>query len=144
MSGDAYHELPTISVCFINTLGRIDLPSCCCFQEHTVQESWSWYWNWLKFTYYFPQNTDANSAAKEVIDMMESYNLTREDWDSVMEIGKWGSEPDITSKIPTKVNSLKPLSKSTGCWMWKFLVLIHGRGPRLFFILQQDFKSRLS
>ncbi|XP_066912084.1 replication factor C subunit 1-like [Clytia hemisphaerica] len=50
-------------------------------------------------------NTDANSAAKEVIEMMESYNLTREDWDSVMEIGKWGNEPDITSKIPTKVKS---------------------------------------
>jgi len=38
--------------------------------------------------------------------MMESYNLTREDWDSVMEIGKWGNEPDITSNIPSKVSSL--------------------------------------
>jgi len=48
---------------------------------------------------------DANTAAKEVINMMESYNLTREDWDSVMEIGKWGNEPDITKKIPSKVKS---------------------------------------
>ena len=46
---------------------------------------------------------EANTAAKEVINMMESYNLTREDWDSVMEIGKWGNEPDITKKIPSKV-----------------------------------------
>ena len=54
----------------------------------------------------FHQTKDANTSAKEVISMMESYNMTREDWDSVMEIGKWGNEPDITSKIPSKVSQL--------------------------------------
>ena len=49
------------------------------------------------------QTIEANAAAREVISLMESYNLTREDWDSVMEIGKWGNEADITKKIPTKV-----------------------------------------
>ncbi|XP_057310081.1 replication factor C subunit 1-like [Hydractinia symbiolongicarpus] len=51
------------------------------------------------------KDADANAAAKEVIDLMDQYNLTREDWDSVMEIGKWGKESDDTAKIPTKVKS---------------------------------------
>ena len=52
---------------------------------------------------------DANTAAKEVISLMENYNLTREDWDSVMEIGKWGNESDITKRIPSKVRDVETL-----------------------------------
>ncbi len=55
--------------------------------------------------YNFPcsQGDDVNEAARKVIDVMDAYNLTREDWESVMEIGKLGSQSDIISSIPSKV-----------------------------------------
>jgi len=48
---------------------------------------------------------DPKEAAEKVISLMGAYNLTREDWDSIMEIGKWGTGPDPVSKIPSKVKS---------------------------------------
>ena len=72
---------------------------------------------------------DANTAAKEVISLMESYNLTREDWDSVMEIGKWGNESDITKRILSKVRDVEMFfridlvhgfySSVVSIWTWK-------------------------
>ncbi|NP_001267861.1 replication factor C large subunit [Hydra vulgaris] len=48
---------------------------------------------------------DSSAAAKLVISTLNDYNLLREDWDSILEISKWGEEPDIASKIPSKVKS---------------------------------------
>ena len=37
---------------------------------------------------------------------MGDYNLTREDWDSITDISKWGNEADVATKIPSKVGCL--------------------------------------
>lgn len=46
---------------------------------------------------------EPNDCAKEVIETMDAYNLTREDWDSIMEVTKW--EHQSTPQVPTKVKS---------------------------------------
>ena len=51
------------------------------------------------------QGDDVNGSARQVIDLMNSYNLTREDWESFVEIGKWDAQRDITASIPSKVSS---------------------------------------
>jgi len=48
---------------------------------------------------------DVNSSARQVIDLMNSYNLTREDWESFIDIGKWDTQKDIAASIPSKVKA---------------------------------------
>jgi len=48
---------------------------------------------------------DSSTAARQVIGVMDDYNLNREDWESILEIGTWGKQNDLISKIPTKVKS---------------------------------------
>ena len=35
---------------------------------------------------------------------MTTYDLTREDWDSIVEICQFPGKPDVVAKIPTKVH----------------------------------------
>ncbi|XP_065063673.1 replication factor C subunit 1-like [Rhopilema esculentum] len=48
---------------------------------------------------------DVNGSVREVIDFMNSYNLTREDFESITDIGKWESQSDVAASIPSKVKA---------------------------------------
>ena len=49
------------------------------------------------------QGDDTKESVQQVIDLMDSYDLRREDWDSIMEISKWEGMHDETSSISSKV-----------------------------------------
>ena len=57
----------------------------------------------LNFVFSLLKGEDVNSSARQVIELMNSYNLTREDWESFIEIGKWDTQQDISASIPSKV-----------------------------------------
>ena len=47
---------------------------------------------------------------------MESYDITKDDWDNVMEMCKLPGKPDVMSQIPPKVPSLVLENVSISCW----------------------------
>ena len=42
----------------------------------------------------------------ETVSLLEAYDMTREDWDSVTELARYSGRIDITSKIDSKVCQL--------------------------------------
>ena len=36
---------------------------------------------------------------------MDVYDLNRQDWESIIDVGKFGKESDVVSEIPTKVDN---------------------------------------
>ena len=45
----------------------------------------------------------AENGVKEVVSFLESYDITKDDWDNVVELCKLPGTPDILSQIPPKV-----------------------------------------
>ena len=52
---------------------------------------------------YFHLQSNTKEGVAKVIQILESYDLTREDWDSIMEAGQFEGRRDPVSKIPSKV-----------------------------------------
>ena len=60
---------------------------------------------WLKtklsdFFLSCPQGTE---GVPEVISTLDAYDLLREDWDAIVELGHYKGRPEVTSLIPSKV-----------------------------------------
>lgn len=45
-----------------------------------------------------------NEGVKDVIEMMDSYNIIKEDFDNVMEVSKWPNSSDPFSNLSSKVS----------------------------------------
>ena len=45
----------------------------------------------------------AENGVKEVVAFLESYDITKDDWDNVMELCKLPGTPNVLSQIPPKV-----------------------------------------
>ncbi|CAH3146276.1 unnamed protein product [Porites lobata] len=50
-------------------------------------------------------STEINSGVSRVIQVMEDYDLTKEDWDSIIEVGQFEGQRDPVSSIPSKVKA---------------------------------------
>ena len=48
----------------------------------------------------------AENGVKEVVSFLESYDITKDDWDNVVELCKLPGTPDVLSQIPAKVMRL--------------------------------------
>ena len=42
-------------------------------------------------------------GVSEVVEVMQQYDLTREDWDSIIELAHYPGGPEVTSLIVSKV-----------------------------------------
>ena len=51
-----------------------------------------------------PLKKNGNQGVDEVISFMNSYDLVREDIDSVMELNTWGKEADPLKDVPSNVS----------------------------------------
>ena len=51
----------------------------------------------------YVQGTDGVS---KVVAMMTTYDLVREDWDSIVDLNQFPGQPNKTSDIPSKVHTL--------------------------------------
>ena len=76
-----------------------------------------------------------------MIQVMEDYDLTKEDWDSIIEVGQFEGQRDPIASIPSKVctcinsYSLQSMSRVTGIFLFYFIFIY------LFFLnLQRVFK----
>ena len=49
---------------------------------------------------------DISSGVRRVIGLLDEYDLTKEDWDSIMEVGHFDGRKDPVASIPSKVNRL--------------------------------------
>ncbi|KAI6112565.1 DNA replication factor RFC1 [Pisolithus sp. B1] len=47
-----------------------------------------------------PLVADGSDAADDVIERMDEYNLTREDWDTIVELGVDEDKDDVLKRIP--------------------------------------------
>ena len=45
----------------------------------------------------------AEEGVKEVVSFLDSYDITKDDWDNIMELCKLPGAPDLMSQIPPKV-----------------------------------------
>lgn len=50
-------------------------------------------------------STEINSGVSRVIQVMEDYDLTKEDWDSILEVGQFEGQRDPVASIPSKVKA---------------------------------------
>lgn len=50
-------------------------------------------------------STEINSGVSRVIQVMEDYDLTKEDWDSIIEVGQFEGQRDPVASIPSKVKA---------------------------------------
>lgn len=50
----------------------------------------------------FPPS-QGTEGVSEVISLLDAYDLTREDWDSIVELAHFKGRPDILPLIPSKV-----------------------------------------
>ena len=48
-------------------------------------------------------HTQGNEGVSEVVSAMDAYDLVRDDWDSILELGQLKGRPDVASQIPSKV-----------------------------------------
>ena len=49
------------------------------------------------------ESDEISSGVSRVIQMMEDYDLTKEDWDSIIEVGQFEGQRDPVASIPSKV-----------------------------------------
>ena len=56
----------------------------------------------LDCCYLHAQSTD---GVAEVVECLDDYCLTRDDWDSIVDISHFPGKPDVVARIPTKVCS---------------------------------------
>ena len=59
----------------------------------------------------FQESDQVSSGVGRVIGLMEQYNLTKDDWDSIVEVGHFEGRRDPLAAIPSKV-----------CKVWKLLM----------------------
>ena len=45
----------------------------------------------------------AKNGVKKVVSFLDSYDITKEDWDNMVELCKLPGKPDVMSQIPPKV-----------------------------------------
>ncbi len=46
-----------------------------------------------------------SEGASEVVDRYQAYDLTRDDVDTIMELGQWSGQPDLLKQIEPKVDT---------------------------------------
>ena len=57
----------------------------------------------MQFTAIVDPSLQTTDGVAEVVKCLDDYCLTREDWDSIVEICQFPGKPDLVAKIPTKV-----------------------------------------
>lgn len=62
------------------------------------------YLHYLRKTLLNPLQRRGAEGAGEAVQLLDDYQLVKEDVDSMMEISVWGSQPDPYSKLDSKVS----------------------------------------
>lgn len=62
------------------------------------------YLHYLRQMLLSPLQRHGTEGASEAVQILDDYQLIREDVDSIMEISVWGSQPDPYSKLDSKVS----------------------------------------
>lgn len=66
------------------------------------------YLHYLRRALLSPLQRRGAEGAGEAVQLLDDYQLVREDVDSMMEISVWGSQPDPYSKLDSKVSGVVP------------------------------------
>ena len=58
----------------------------------------------------------AENGVKKVVSFLDSYDITKEDWDNMVELCKLPGKPDVMSQIPPKVIMV--------IWHWTIAIIL--------------------
>ena len=58
----------------------------------------------------------AENGVKKVVSFLDSYDITKEDWDNMVELCKLPGKPDVMSQIPPKVIMV--------IWHWTITIIL--------------------
>lgn len=62
------------------------------------------YLHYLRLMLLQPLQKHGADGAAQAVQLLDDYQLVREDVDSIMEISSWGGQPDPYSKLDSKVS----------------------------------------